>query len=93
MNDQHEITFKIRPYKSSDYQRVFDLLYETGIEPWTTAYTRTFNGAKPLCLCLRGLLLLLFLRLEFPFILIGPLFYEVFLIGYIYGVVYWYPTW
>ena len=93
MEEHHEISFKIREYKSSDYQRIFDLVYETGLEPWTSAYSNTLNGAKPLSLSLRCVLLVAFLQLEFPYPFLGPLFYEAFLISYIYGVVFWYPTW
>ena len=89
-----ESDMKIRPYKqSSDYQPVFDLVYEAGIEPWSSAYCSTFNGNKPLSLALRSMFYIGCLQLEFPGSFLGPLFYEVLLIAYIYGVVHWYPTW
>ena len=90
---EHEIGFKIREYRSSDYQQIFDLVYEAGLEPWTSAYTNTISGAQPLCLCVRAFLLAAFLQLEFPLSFLGPLFYEALLIAFIYGVVFWYPTW
>ena len=39
-------TVRIRDFRSSDYQSVFDLVAETSVEPWTQAYWNTVNMSK-----------------------------------------------